>query len=140
LIALGREQVEDILVQGCVSIASGVVILAALFMPWLSSEYTAIAGLIHAKNQTAYLAVPLTLILISILMIFGGAIHILGYKIGIQLATVTSAVAFFISVMVVVVTLASLNDFDGTALDLLIGPWIGVIGSIFGTLSSKLKR
>ena len=139
LIALGKEQTEDILVQGSVAIAAGVIMFATLFLPWLSTDYTAIAGLTRAEDQ-AGLVIPMVLILISIMTVFGGAIHILGYKTGIQLATVTSAIAFFISVMVIVVTLGGANNAGGTTLSLLIGPWIGAAGSIFGAISSKLER
>lgn len=139
MIELKKGQTADIRVQGLIAIAAGVIIFAALFLPWLSIEHTAISGLTHSRNQAAAVVVPMTLILLAVLTIFGGAIHILGYKIGIQVATVTSAVAFFISVMVIIVTLASADTQEGT-LTLLIGPWIGAAGAIFGAISSKLER
>ncbi|MDH5448605.1 MAG: hypothetical protein OEY24_04575 [Candidatus Bathyarchaeota archaeon] len=134
-----KEQFEDILVQGGVAIAAGVILLVALFLPWLSTEYTAINQLTHAENQAA-VAIPMTLIFLAVLTIFGGTIHIAGYKVGIQLATITSAIAFFISVMVIIVTLVSIENFEGQTLNLLIGPWIGAAGAIFGAISSKLER
>ena len=133
---LKSEKEADILVQGGVAIAAGVIIFAALFLPWLDAERAAIYGLTQAENQ-AQVVIPMTLILLSVLTIFGGAIHILKYPVGIQLTTVTSAVAFFISVMVIVVTLASAGP---KTLHLLIGPWISAAGSIFGAISSKLER
>ncbi len=139
MIERGREEFADILVQGGVAIAAGIILFAALFLPWLEPGKTAIFGLTQAKNQ-AQVAIPLTLILLAVLTIFGGAIHILGYKVGTQLATVTSAIAFFISVMVIVVTLASATELEGKTLSLLIGPWISAAGSIFGAISSKLER
>ncbi|UCH31665.1 MAG: hypothetical protein JSV05_09290 [Candidatus Bathyarchaeota archaeon] len=139
MIGLKKEKARDALVQGSVAIAAGVIIFTALFLPWLSTEYPGISGLIHPKDQAA-LVIPMTLILITVLNIFGGAIHILGYTVGIQLATVTSAIAFFISVMVIVITVASADNFEGSTLDLLIGPWISAAGSIFGAISSKLER
>jgi predicted neutral ceramidase superfamily lipid hydrolase len=139
LFDVGKEQAADILVQGGVAIAAGVMFFTALFLPWLTTEYTAISGMTHAENQ-AQLVIPLTLILLAVLTIFGGSIHILGYRMGIHLATVTSAIAFFISVMVIIVTLASANNSPGNTLNLLIGPWICAAGSIFGAISSKLER
>ncbi len=139
LITLGKEQTEDILVQGSVAIAAGVIIFATLFLPWLSTDYSAISGLTRAEYPAA-LAIPMVLILISILTVFGGAIHILGYRIGIQIATIMSAITFFISVMVIVVTLGSVNNSEGEILTLLVGPWICAAGSIFGAISSKLER
>lgn len=139
MIGLEKEQTADILVQGGVAIAAGIILLAALFLPWLSTEQTAIAGLTQAKDQ-AQVAIPMTLIFLAILAIFGGIIHIAGYKVGIQIATVVSALAFFISVMVIIVTLASVESFEGQTLNLLIGPWIGAAGAIIGTISSKLER
>ncbi len=136
---IGREETADTFVQGGVAIAAGVILFAALFLPWLSTSYTAIAGLTRAEDQAA-VAIPMTLILLAILTVFGGTIHILGYGVGIQLATVTSAIAFFISVMVIIVTLASASSFEGRTLNLLIGPWIGAAGAIFGAISSKLER
>ncbi len=127
-----EEQTADMLVQGSAAIAAGVILFFALFLPWLSTRYTAISGLTRAEGQAA-VAIPMTLILLAILTVFGGTIHILGYTVGIQLATVTSAIAFFISVMVIIVTLASASS-------LLIGPWIGAAGAILGTISSKLER
>ncbi len=134
-----KDQAADALVQGGVAIAAGVMLFASLFLPWLTTKYTAIAGMTHAENQ-AQLVIPLTLILLAVLTFFGGGIHILGYKVGIQLATATSAIAFFISVMVIIATLADANDAQGQTLRLLVGPWICAAGSIFGAISSKLER
>jgi len=139
LIEREKEQTADIFVQGGVAIAAGCIIFAALFLPWLDVKENAIYGLTHAQNQ-AQLVIPMVLILIAILTIFGGTIHILGYGVGIQLATVASAIAFFISVMVITITLASANDLEGNTVNLLIGPWIAAAGAIFGTISSKLER
>ena len=139
MIGKEKEKTEDILVQGIVAIAAGIIIFAALFLPWLSIKYAAIFGLASAENQ-AQVVIPMTLILIATLTIFGGSIHILGYKVGIQLATVMSGIAFFISVMVIVVTLSIANNLEGQTLNLLIGPWIGAAGAIFGAISSKLER
>jgi len=86
----------------------------------------------------AEMAVPMTLILLSILIIFGGIIHIAGYQVGIQLATLASSITFFISVMVIIISLTSSPS--SVALDILIGPWISAAGSIFGTISSKIER
>jgi len=139
LIEREKEQIADIFVQGGVAIAAGVIIFAALCLPWLDVKENAIYGLAHAQNQ-AQLVIPMVLILLAILTIFGGTIHILGYEVGIQLATITSAIAFFISVMAIIVTLANANDFKENTLSLLIGPWIGAAGAIFGIISSKLER
>jgi hypothetical protein len=139
LIKSEKEQMADILVQGGVAIAAGIILFAALFLPWLSTGYTAISGLTHAKNQAA-VAIPMTLIFLAILTIFGGTIHIAGYIVGIQLATISSALAFFISVMVIIITLVSAENFEGQTLNLLIGPWIGAAGAVFGAISSKLER
>jgi hypothetical protein len=139
LIERNKEQAADILVQGGVAITSGVIIFATLFLPWLSTRYTAIAGLVHPEDQAA-VAIPMTLILLATLTVFGGTIHILGYKVGIQIATFMSAIAFFISVMVIIVTLASASAYGGRTLSLLVGPWIGAAGSVFGAISSKLER
>jgi len=139
LIEREKEQTADIFVQGGVAIAAGCIIFAALFLPWLDVKENAIYGLTHAQNQ-AQLVIPMVLILIAILTIFGGTIHILGYGVGIQLATVASTIAFFISVMVITITLASANDLEGNTVSLLIGPWIAAAGAIFGTISSKLER
>jgi hypothetical membrane protein len=139
LIRTEKEKTADILVQGGVAIAAGIIFFAALFLPWLSIKYTAISGMAHAEDQAA-VVIPMTLILLAVLTIFGGSIHILGYKVGIQLATITSAIAFFISVMVIIVTLASANNTEGNTLTLLIGPWIAAAGAIFGAISSKLER
>ena len=139
MLKLGKEQNIDTIVQGSVAIASGIIIFAALFLPWLDHGKSAILGLTQAKSQ-AQLAVPMTLILLSILTIFSGTIHILGYKIGMQLAMVTSAAEFFISIMVIVVTLASADTYGGRTITLLVGPWIGAAGAVFGAISSKLQR
>ncbi|MFP3985725.1 MAG: hypothetical protein ACLFU9_07175, partial [Candidatus Bathyarchaeia archaeon] len=84
--------------------------------------------------------IPMTLILLSVLTIFGGAIHIAGYEVGIKLATFTSALVFFVAVMVIIYTLAIANDLEGKTLDLLIGPWIAAAGAILGAISPKLER
>lgn len=139
MIDVEKEQMADILVQGGVAIAAGVILFSALFLPWLSAGKSAVSGLTQAKDQ-AQVAIPMTLILLAILTVFGGIIHIAGYKVGIQLATVTSAIAFFISVMVIIVTLAVADSLKGNTLNLLIGPWIGAAGAIFGAISSKLER
>jgi hypothetical protein len=139
LVDLGKERAKDAFVQGGVAIAAGVIIFTALFLPWLSTRYTAISGLTRAEDQ-ASVAIPMTLILVSVLTVFGGTIHILGYSVGIQVATLTSAVAFFISAMVIIATLALASSFEGKTLDLLVGPWIGAAGSIFGVISSKLEH
>ncbi len=132
-------QAADALVQGGVAIAAGVILFAALFLPWLSTEYSALSGLARADNQAA-IVTPLTLILLGILIVFGGAIHILGYRVGIQVCTVASALAFFISVMVIIVTLAGVEGIEGEPLRFTIGPWLGAAGAIFGAISSKLER
>jgi hypothetical protein len=129
---------SDVLVQGIVAIVSGIIVFAALFLPWLGTN-AALWGLRDARNQ-AQLAIPMTLILLSVLVIFGGLIHIGGYKVGIQIATVLSALAFFISVMVIVATLATAENSAGTTLNLLVGPWIAAAGAVFGAISSKLER
>jgi len=134
-----KNQTADILVQGGVAITAGVILLAALFLPWFSTKYSAITGLTQAEDQTA-VVIPLTLILLAILMIFGGGIHILGYGVGIKLATVMSAIAFCISILVIIFTLANSESFEGEILNVLIGPWLGVAGTIFGAISSKLER
>lgn len=139
MIGLGKEKAKDASVQGGVAIAAGIIIFTALFLPWLSADYTAISGLTGPKSQ-ASVAIPMTLILVSLLTVFGGAIHILGYRVGIQIATLTSTVAFFISVMAIIVTLVTSSNPEGNTLDLLIGPWIGTAGSIFGSISSTLER
>lgn len=139
LFQVERKPVGDILVQGGVAITAGIIIFAALFLPWLSTEYTAISGMTHAETQAA-VVIPMTLILIATLTVFGGIIHILGYVVGIQLATVMSAAAFFISVMIIIITLVGANSSGEPILDRLIGPWISTAGSIFGAISSKLER
>jgi len=136
LIELQKKEAADILVQGSVAIAAGIIFFGALFLPWLEAGGPAIAGIAYAKAQ-AQVAIPMTMILLATLTIFGGAIHIAKYKVGIQLATITSAIAFFISVMVIIVTLASASE---KTLSLLIGPWIAAAGAIFGAISSKLER
>lgn len=85
-------------------------------------------------------AVPMTLVFFGLLTIFGGVIHIAGYEIGIKISTVTSTVALFISVMVIIVTLANANTNEGRTLALLVGPWIGAAGGVFGVISSMLER
>lgn len=134
-----KNQTADILVQGGVAITAGIILLAALFLPWFSTKYSAITGLTQAEDQTA-VVIPLTLILLAILMIFGGGIHILGYGVGIKLATVMSAIAFCICILVIIFTLANSESFEGEILNVLIGPWLGVAGTIFGAISSKLER
>ena len=136
---LGREKGADIHVQGLVAIVAGITVFAALLLPWLTPDHSAISGMTRTRDSVK-LAVPMTLIFLAILTIFGGAIHILGYKVGIQIATMTSAIAFFISVMVIIATLAGVESNDGKTLNLLIGPWIGAAGAVFGALSSKLER
>ncbi len=121
------------------AIIAGVIIFTALFLPWLSTEHTALTGLANPEDQAA-VAIPMTLILLAILTIFGGTIHILGYMVGIQIATFTSAISFFISVMVIIATLAGADAYGGKTLNLLIGPWIGAAGSIFGAISSRLEH
>ncbi|MFQ6067948.1 MAG: hypothetical protein ACE5KD_00230 [Candidatus Bathyarchaeia archaeon] len=139
MIKVEKKRTADIVVQGGVAIAAGIIIVAALYLPWLSTKNTAISGLTKAEDQAA-VAIPMTLILLAVLTIFGGIIHIAGYEVGIKLATVASAIAFFISVMVIIVTLVGANNLEGNTLNLLIGPWIGVAGAIFGAISSKLER
>jgi hypothetical protein len=134
-----KEKTADVRVQGIVAIVAGVIMFSALLLPWLSTQYNALLGLTHAESQAA-VAIPMTMIFLAVLTIFGGTIHILGYKVGIQIATVTSAIAFFISVMVIIVTLANVDTHGGRTLNLLIGPWIGAAGAVFGALSSKLER
>ncbi|MFP3985771.1 MAG: hypothetical protein ACLFU9_07410, partial [Candidatus Bathyarchaeia archaeon] len=72
LIELAEKQRSDILVQGGVAIAAGAIFLATLLFPWLSIQHSAISGLMLAKSQTA-VVIPMTLILLSVLTIFGGA-------------------------------------------------------------------
>lgn len=134
-----KNQTVDILVQGGVAITAGIILLAALFLPWLSTSYSAITGLTQTEDPVAVVT-PLTLILLAILMIFGGAIHILDYRIGIKLSTITSALAFCISILVIIFDLTNSERFEGKILNVLIGPWVGVAGTIFGAISSKLER
>jgi O-antigen/teichoic acid export membrane protein len=138
---LGRENVRtaDVRVQGIVAITAGIIVIAALLLPWLSSEHSALSGMNRTREPLEQV-VPMTLVFLAFLTIFGGTIHIAGYKIGIKIATVTSAVALFISVMVIVVTLANANANEGNTLNLLVGPWIGAAGAIFGVISSLLER
>lgn len=134
-----EKQTVDILVQGVVSIAAGAMLIGALFLPWLSVKHSAITGLTQTEDQVA-VVVALVQILLATLIIFGGTIHMLGYKVGIKLATVMSATACCISVLVIIFTLANPEDFEGKILNVLIGPWLAVAGAIFGTISSKLER
>ena len=134
-----KEKTADVQVQGVVAIVSGVIMFSALLLPWLSAQYGALLGLTHAESQAA-VAVPMTMIFLAVMTVFGGAIHILGYRVGMQIATLTSAIAFFISVMVIIVTLANADTHGGRTISLLIGPWIGAAGAVFGTVSSKLER
>jgi hypothetical protein len=138
---LGREKdkTADIRVQGIVAFAAGVIICAALLLPWLSGERTAISGITQSRDRAA-VAVPLTLIFLAVLTIFGGTIHCVGYKVGIKIATIASSLAFLISVLVIIATLAGADSNEGNTLNLLIGPWIGAAGAIFGALSSQLER
>lgn len=131
----GKKQNTDILVQGGLAIFAGVIYFVVLFLPWLSGRSSAISGLADPQDQAA-IAIPMILILLSIMTIFGGALHIARYELGIQLATLMSAITFFISVMVIIITLFNEN----LEINLLLGPWICAAGAILGTLSSKLKR
>ncbi|MCK4222980.1 hypothetical protein KAX01_01680 [Candidatus Bathyarchaeota archaeon] len=131
----GKKRNPDILVQGGLAIFAGVIYFTVLFLPWLSGRSSAISGLADPQDQAA-IAIPMILILLSIMTIFGGALHIARYELGIQLATLMSAIAFFISVMVIIITLFNEN----LEINLLLGPWICAAGAILGTLSSKLKR
>lgn len=133
----GGQSKADIFVQGSVAIAAGVIFFAVLFLPWLY-EGTALSGLVHPASQAA-LIIPMTLIILAIITIFGGAIHMAGFGVGIKLATVTSAVALFISIMAIVVTVVSATLLE-EAIKLLIGPWICAAGAIFGAISSTLER
>lgn len=132
-----KSRVSDIRVQGVVAIAAGIIVFSSLFFPWLSSDYTAVSGLSKVTDQAA-VAVPMTVILLALLTLFGGVMHIAGYRVGIQMATITSAISFFISTMAIIVTFA--QSFEGEALHILVGPWIGAVGSICGAISSKLER
>jgi hypothetical membrane protein len=138
-VEVGRNRNTDVFVQGGVAIAAGIVYFVVLFLPWLTPEHSAISGLARAESQAA-VVIPMTLIVLAITTIFGGIMHIAGYHVGIQLATVMSAIAFFISVMIIVVTLARASAFEGRMIELLIGPWIGAAGAIFGAISSKFER
>ena len=42
--------------------------------------------------------------------------------------------------MAIIFTLVSAENFEGQTLNLLIGPWIGAAGAVFGAISSKLER
>ncbi len=134
---LGKEKKADIRVQGTVAMVAGIIILAALFLPWLDQGNT-IYTLTRVRNPA--LAAILTLILLAILTIFGGAIHIAGYKIGIQITTIASVTAFFITILVIITTIANADNIEGRTLNLLIGPWVAAAGAIFGAISSKLER
>lgn len=138
---LGREKEKttDVRVQGVVAIAAGIIVIMALLLPWLSPEHSALLGMNRTKEPLEQV-VPMTLVFLAFLTIFGGTIHIAGYKIGIKITTVASAVAFFISVMVIVVTIANVDTNEGKTLNLLVGPWIGAAGAIFGVISSMLER
>lgn len=135
LVEIGKRRNPDVLVQGGLAIFAGVIYFVVLFLPWLSGRPSAISGLADPQDQAA-VAIPMILILLSIMTIFGGFLHIAGYELGIQLATLLSAITFFISVMVIIVTLFN----ESPEVNLLLGPWIGAAGAILGTLSSKLKR
>lgn len=135
LVETGKKRDPDVLVQGGLAIFAGVIYFIMLFLPWLSGRSSAISGLTDPQDQAA-IAIPMILILLSIMTIFGGALHIVGYELGIQLATLMSAITFFISVMVIIITLFNENS----EINLLLGPWICAAGAILGTLSSKLKR
>jgi len=134
----GRKKKADRVVQGGVAIVAGMIFIVVLYLPWLSLEYSAINGLFRGEGQIA-VAVPMVLILVAVITIFGGTIHVAGYEIGIQMATAMSALAFFISVMAIIVTLLDPSTTGGT-LNLLVGPWICAAGAIFGAISSKLER
>lgn len=131
-----KEPTEDTLVQGSVAIAAGAILFATLFLPWLSGERNAMSGLTQAADQ-AQLVIPMTIILLAVLVVFGGVAHVSGYQVGIQLATIASAGAFFISVMVIVVTLATASS---RTLNLLVGPWVAAGAAIIGIICSKLEK
>lgn len=135
MVETGKKRDPDVLVQGGLAIFAGVIYFIMLFLPWLSGRSSAISGLADPQDQAA-IAIPMILILLSIMTVFGGALHIVGYELGIQLATLMSAITFFISVMVIIITLFNEN----LEINLLLGPWICAAGAILGTLSSKLKR
>ena len=135
LVETGKKRNPDVLVQGELSIFAGVIYFVVLFLPWLSGRSSAISGLTDPQDQVA-IAIPMILILLSIMTVFGGVLHIVGYELGMQLATLMSAIAFFISVMVIIVTLFN----ESLEINLLLGPWICAAGAILGTLSSKLKK
>ena len=134
----GSKKRADRFVQGSVAIIAGMIFMAVLNLPWLSLEYSAINGLFHSEDQLA-VAVPMVLILFGVITIFGGVIHIAGYNIGIQMVTAISALTFFISVMVIIVTLLDPSN-TGSVLNLLVGPWVCAAGAIFGAISSRLER
>lgn len=133
-----RKEKVDRVAQGSVAVAAGIIFVSVLFLPWLTAESSAVSGLANPRDQAA-VAIPMILILLGVVTIFGGAIHIAGYEVGIQLATVMSGIAFFISVMVIIVTLMGANS-SGGVLSLLVGPWICAAGAIFGVISSRLER
>ena len=138
---LGREKEKttDIRVQGIVAIASGIIVIGALLLPWLFPEHSALLEM-NRTTEPLGQVVPMTLVFLAFLTVFGGTIHIAGYKIGIKVTTVASAVVFFICVMVIVVTIANVDANKGQTLSLLVGPWIGAAGAIFGVISSMLER
>jgi hypothetical protein len=132
---MGERRNPDVLVQGGIAIIVGLMYFVVLFLPWLSGRPNAISGLGDPQDQAA-LTLPMVLILLAFMTVFGGLIHIAGYELGIQLATFMSTIAFFISVMAIIVMLFGGNQ----EIDLLIGPWIGTAASIFGILCSKFSR
>lgn len=133
---------KDVLVQGSVGVVAGILTIAGLFMPWLAVENSATGfeiGDVLTTTQ-AVTAIPMTLLILGVLIIAGGVMHLLGYPYEMKLATATSLMALLTSIFFILTVFFGVLTHNQTTLTPQVGPWISILGSIFGVVSPRLKR
>ncbi|MEM2507434.1 MAG: hypothetical protein QXF61_10375 [Nitrososphaeria archaeon] len=142
-----KKEPKGRLIQGFVGLCSGVVTLISLFLPWIYVEFSGgffITGIeigeafIYVLKNQFLKAVSYFLLLTSVLIIVGGFIHILGYKIGKNMLETAAGLSLFISVVIVLAL--SFIPIETLHISLESSPFYYIFGAILGVISTRLER
>lgn len=142
-----KKESRSRLIQGFVGVCGGVVSLISLFLPWTfveSSGGVSLIGLeigeafIYVLNNQFLKAISFFLLLTSVLIIVGGFIHILGYKIGRKLIETSAGLSLLISVVIVIaLSVIPIHTFP---LSIESSPFYYIFGAILGVISTRLEK
>jgi len=135
------------LVQGIVGVCGGIITLFTLFLPWITMQYPyriSLSGLeigdvfVYILNNQFLKSISFFLLLFSFLIILGGYLHIMGYRIGKKITETSSGIALFISIVLVLGL--SLTPSRNLPISIEINPFIYIFGAILGVISIKLEK